>query len=53
MRKAERVPFTAVNAAMGEAGLLPMLSITLQHLDHSVSASGLLDTGAGELFHGI
>lgn len=46
MRNAERYPFTATDTTLGEAGLQPYLPITLTYQDHSVTAPGLLDTGA-------
>ncbi len=42
----QRFPFVAAGSHLGEAGFLPQLPITLAYQDHSVSASGLLDTGA-------
>ena len=46
MHNSERYPFTAVDPALGEAGLQPHLPITLTYQDRSVTISGLLDTGA-------
>ena len=42
----ERYPFVATNPALAEASLLPMLPLALSHAEHTVSAAGLLDTGA-------
>lgn len=41
-----RVPYAAANASGGEAGLLPFLPITLTHQSHTITAPGLVDTGA-------
>jgi hypothetical protein len=41
-----RFPFITTDSRSGEAGLLPQLPITLTHQGRSVSAQGLLDTGA-------
>jgi hypothetical protein len=46
MPNPERFPFIVADNRLGEAGFLPQLPITLVYQDHSVSASGLLDTGA-------
>ena len=46
MHNSERYPFTAVDPALGEAGLQPHLPITLTYQDRSVTVSGLLHTGA-------
>jgi hypothetical protein len=46
MRNAERYPFTVTNSALGEAGLQPSLPLTLTYQEHSLTVSGLLDTGA-------
>jgi len=46
MHNAERYPFTAADAILGEAGLQPYLPIALTYQDRSVTVSGLLDTGA-------
>ena len=46
MPSPERFPFVAADGHLVEAGFLPQLPITLAYQDHSVSASGLLDTGA-------
>lgn len=46
MRNAERYPFTVADSALGEAGLQPYLPLTLTYQDHSLTVSGLLDTGA-------
>jgi hypothetical protein len=46
MPNPERFPFMAADSRLGEAGFLPQLPITLAYRDRSVSASGLLDTGA-------
>jgi len=43
---AERYPYSSVNSALGEAGLQPYLPITLLNGSHSLTASGLLDSGA-------
>ena len=46
MPNPERFPFSAAESGLGEASLLPQLPITLAHQGHTVSTSGLLDTGA-------
>ena len=46
MRNAERYPFISSNAALGEASFRPYLPLALSHQQASVTASGLLDTGA-------
>jgi len=43
---AVRFPFTAANDQLGEAGLRPFLPLTFAYQDRTLSASGLLDTGA-------
>lgn len=42
----ERFEYTSANAQVGEAGFLPQLSLTMTRENQSVTASGLLDTGA-------
>jgi hypothetical protein len=46
MRNAERYPFVSNDAALGEASFRPYLSVTLFDRQNSLTASGLLDTGA-------
>lgn len=46
MRDAERYPYISGNSALGEASFRPCLSFTLSSQQASVSALGLLDTGA-------
>jgi hypothetical protein len=46
MRNAERYPFIPSDAALGEASFRPYLPLTLSYQKGSVTASGLLDTGA-------
>jgi hypothetical protein len=46
MRNAERYPFVSGDAALGEARFRPSLPLTLVHQQGSITASGLLDTGA-------
>lgn len=43
MHNAERHPFTAIDATLGEAGLQPYLPITLTYQDRSITVPGLLD----------
>jgi hypothetical protein len=43
---AERYPYSSDNSALGEAGLQPYLPITLLNGSLSLTASGLLDSGA-------
>ncbi len=42
----QRFPFTEVDRALGAASRLPYLPLTLSYQGTSLSASGLLDTGA-------
>jgi hypothetical protein len=46
MRNAERYPFISGDTALGEASFRPYLPFTLVYQQSSVTASGLLDTGA-------
>ena len=46
MPDSERYPFIAVSNASGQASLMPWLPVSLTYGGHSVSESGLLDTGA-------
>ncbi len=46
MRDGERYPFISSDATLGEASFRPYLPLTLFHQQVSVTASGLLDTGA-------
>lgn len=46
MRNVQRYPFVTSDAALGEAGFRPYLPLTLIYQQGSVTASGLLDTGA-------
>lgn len=46
MQSAERYSFTAADRTFGEASLRPYLPITLTYQGQSITASGLLDTGA-------
>jgi hypothetical protein len=46
MRNAERYPFLAGDPTLGEASFRPYLPVTLVHQQVSITASGLLDTGA-------
>ncbi len=46
MRDAERYPYISGDSALGEASFRPCLSFTLSSQQASVSALGLLDTGA-------
>ena len=46
MRDAQRFLFSTTDAALGEASLMPQLPITLGYGNQSVTALGLLDTGA-------
>lgn len=46
MRNGERYSFISGDAALGEAGFRPYLPFTLVYEQNSVTASGLLDTGA-------
>ncbi len=46
MRNSERYSFISSGAALGEASFRPFLPLTLVHQQASVTASGLLDTGA-------
>lgn len=46
MQSAERYSFTAADRTLGEASLRPYLPITLTHQEQSITALGLLDTGA-------
>ncbi|BBH38998.1 hypothetical protein myaer102_15170 [Microcystis viridis NIES-102] len=46
MGNAERYPFVSGDAALGEASFRPHLPFTLFYRQASVTASGLLDTGA-------
>jgi hypothetical protein len=46
MRNAERYPFTVTQSVLGEAGLQSYLPLTLTYQEHSLTVSGLLDTGA-------
>jgi hypothetical protein len=41
-----RFPFVATNPALAEASLLPMLPFILARDERTISATGLLDTGA-------
>ncbi|RMF27928.1 MAG: retroviral-like aspartic protease [Chloroflexi bacterium] len=44
--EAQRFPFLEAGGPLGAAGALPYLPLTLGHQDVSLSALGLLDTGA-------
>lgn len=46
MRNGERYPFASSDPTLGEASFRPYLPFTLFHQQVSVTASGLLDTGA-------
>ncbi|MFB8789658.1 MAG: hypothetical protein U7123_12565 [Potamolinea sp.] len=46
MRNGQRYPFVSSDTALGEASFRPYLPFTLFHQQVSVTASGLLDTGA-------
>ena len=46
MLNADRYPFIASDPTLGEASFRPYLPLTLFHQQISVTASGLLDTGA-------
>lgn len=46
MRNAERYPFASSDTTLGEASFRPYFPFTLFHQQVSVTASGLLDTGA-------
>jgi Aspartyl protease len=46
MDSAERYPFVATDTALVEASFRPYIPLTLANQQNSVSASGLLDTGA-------
>jgi hypothetical protein len=46
MRNAERFAFTAAQRELGAASLMPQLPLTLTYHGRSVTALGLLDTGA-------
>lgn len=46
MHNAERYSFLASDTVLGEAGFRPYLPFTLVQQQRSISASGLLDTGA-------
>lgn len=46
MPDAERFVYTAGSATFGEASLLPLLTVALEYGQSSITASGLLDTGA-------
>lgn len=46
MRNPERYPFLASDPTLGEASFRPYLPFTLTHQKVSITASGLLDTGA-------
>lgn len=44
--EAQRFPFTETDRSLGAASTLPYLPLTLSYQGTSLSASGLLDTGA-------
>lgn len=46
MANPERYPFITADAKLGETGFRPVLPIVLANQHRSVTASGLLDTGA-------
>jgi hypothetical protein len=46
MLDSERYPYVSTEPALGEAGFRPSLPLTLSHQQSSVTALGLLDTGA-------
>jgi hypothetical protein len=46
MQDSVRFAFTAFGGTLGESGLRPLLPLTLTSREHSISVSGLLDTGA-------
>lgn len=46
MAELVQFPFVQVTPEASTGGLLPYLPLTLTHREHSVPASGLLDTGA-------
>lgn len=41
-----RVPYTNVNLAAGDAGLVPYLPLTLEYQGNTLAASALVDSGA-------
>jgi hypothetical protein len=46
MHNAERYPYTAIDSALGEAGLAPYVPLRLTYQGREVTVGGLLDTGA-------
>ena len=46
MLNARRYPFVAADTLLGEASLRPYLPLTLRYRDRTLTATGLLDTGA-------
>ncbi len=46
MSKALQFPYTILNPALGESSSLPDLPFTLQQQQHTVSVTGLVDSGA-------
>src|SRR5438128_1753201 len=46
MHNAERYPYTAIDSALGEAGLAPYVPLRLTYQGREVPVGGLLDTGA-------
>jgi hypothetical protein len=46
MQNSERFLFTPADTTLGEASSQPHLPITLSYQGHSITTSGLLDTGA-------
>lgn len=46
MHDSERYPYISADSTLGEASLQPYLPLTLIYQRHSVSTSGLLDTGS-------
>ena len=46
MRNSQRYPYIAADSELGEASLRPYLPLKLAYREHSIEATGLLDTGA-------
>ncbi len=46
MAKPLQFPYTITNPALGASGSLPYLPFMLQHQQHTISATGLVDSGA-------
>ena len=46
MHNSEQYPFISADSTLGEASLQPYLPLTLIYQEHTLSISGLLDTGS-------